>query len=223
MKKCWVILSGSVVAIMTMTAPLLAQFATLKRPGLSDSQLTICLGEFALCAASICKPDGKKIAVNGTDQLFDEAQCTCPILEGPSFADVNGGNMKGSCIPPSVKKVWSTYSPRAEIPQEINGWKKHGFKAEAPAFVCPANKDSHFKFTNCFSFECTRAGKIHNVPVATCYCPIQEFDGKAIDPGTPFGTQAGQCNLSVCSKYPVSGVFPLEELIPGACIDLDHH
>ncbi len=183
-------------------------------------RLTVCFGDFALCAASTCTPDGKKIAVNGTDTLFDEAQCTCPILNGPNIADVNGGNMQGSCAPPPTSGgIWSTYSFQSHIPQAINDWKKHGDKAASPGYVCPANLTNNYQFTNCFSFACQRAGKIHGVPVATCYCPIQEFDGGPVDPGTPFTTQAGQCNESICSQYPVGGVFNFDDLAPGECLE----
>jgi hypothetical protein len=45
-------------------------------------EFRICLGDYALRAASTCMPDGKTIAVNNTSTLFNEAQCTCPISPG---------------------------------------------------------------------------------------------------------------------------------------------
>ena len=65
---------------------------------------TICQGRFALCAASTCKATGKDITVNvtgGGTATFPEYDCTCPILDGPSIADLTGGNIQGSCTPPS--------------------------------------------------------------------------------------------------------------------------
>jgi hypothetical protein len=47
-------------------------------------EFRICLGDYALCTASICTPDGEKIAVNRATMLFDEAQCTCPIFSARS-------------------------------------------------------------------------------------------------------------------------------------------
>jgi len=183
-------------------------------------EFRICLGDFALCAASTCTPDGKKIAVNGTTTLFDEAQCTCPIFPGPSIADVVGGNMKGSCQPPPNEGIWSLYSPKAHIPQAINDWKKNGEKADAPGFDCPATVANNFQFVNCFSFACVRAGEINGVPVATCFCPIQEgLDAQPTPAGTPFLTQAGQCQQSICSQFPVGGPFQIDDISPGQCIE----
>jgi hypothetical protein len=184
-------------------------------------EFRICLRDFALCAASTCTPDGKKIAVNNTTTLFDEAQCICPIFSGPSIADVKGGNMNGNCQPPPNDGVWSLYSPKGQIPQAINDWKKQGDKASAPGFDCPATVANNFQFVNCFSFACVRAGKINGVPVATCFCPIQEgLDAQLIPLGTPFLTQAGQCQQSICSQHPVGGPFQIDDISPGQCIPL---
>jgi hypothetical protein len=210
---------NSVSLIAAIGATLFAVAFTAQRASATEN-LTVCVGDFALCAASTCTPDGKKIAVNGTSMFFEEAQCTCPIFDGPNIADVNGGNMKGSCAPPSANGVWSTYFPQGRIPQAINDWRRQGDKAAAPGFICPATEMNNFLFTNCFSFACTRAGRINGVPVATCYCPIQEFDGGPVTPGTPFFTQAGQCNESICSQYPVGGVFAFDDLTPGQCLEL---
>jgi hypothetical protein len=49
---------------------------------------------FALCAASTCTPTGKQITVRtatGGTAVFPEADCTCPILFGESFANRNAG------------------------------------------------------------------------------------------------------------------------------------
>src|SRR6476620_6597120 len=69
----------------------------------ADHDFEICKGRFALCAASTCQATGKYITVNvtgGGTAMFPEYDCTCPILDGPSIADLSGGNMKGSCTPP---------------------------------------------------------------------------------------------------------------------------
>jgi hypothetical protein len=63
----------------------------------------ICQGQYAWCAASTCKATRRFITVNvigGGKARFPEYDCTCPILPGPSIADLNGGNMDGSCTPP---------------------------------------------------------------------------------------------------------------------------
>jgi len=80
-------------------APLTARAAGPEK--VFDFQL--CNGYFALCAASTCTPTGKQIAVNtptGGTRNFPEADCTCPVILGPSLANLAGGNMQGSCDPP---------------------------------------------------------------------------------------------------------------------------
>lgn len=52
-------------------------------------------------------------------------------------------------------------------------------------------------------------GEIRGVRVATCHCPIGElFDGKAVEPSTAFGTQAGQGDTQICFDHPVGGLLP---------------
>jgi len=48
--------------------------------------LTICNGEFALCAASTCKPTGQTITGNN-GVAYPEVVCRCPILNGNNIAD----------------------------------------------------------------------------------------------------------------------------------------
>jgi hypothetical protein len=196
--------------------------------GMALAQVThdyrICAGDFALCAASTCTPqEGKTITPNQTTMAFPEAQCTCPIFSGLSIADVVGGNMQGSCQPPAMKHgIWSTYAPKGHIPQAINDWKKHGPAASSPGFVCPGTVGNTIsQVTNCFSFACVRAGKINGVRVATCSCPIGEDpDAQPVQPGTPFATQAGQCQDSICSQYPVGAAFKFDDILqPGQCIE----
>jgi hypothetical protein len=183
-------------------------------------EFRICLGDYALCAASTCTPDQKKIAVNNTTTLFDQAQCTCPIFSG-TIADVLGGNMTGTCEPPPNNGVRSLYEPKAQIPQAINNWKKHGKKAAAPGYDCSATVADNFQVVNCFSFACVRADKIRGVPVANCFCPIQEgFDAQPVPDGTAFLTQAGQCNTSICPQFPVGVRFQFDDITPGQCIGL---
>lgn len=182
----------------------------------------LCPGDFALCAASTCTPTGGKIEVNtatGTAS-FDEAMCTCPIFPGPGLADVTGGNMKGRCDPPTEVNgeptdngIWSWYLPTGNIPQAINNWSRGKKETAAPIQVCGSGN-----VVNCFSFACVRAGKIHGVEVATCYCPINEsLQGTSFGP--PFTTPAGQCNQDICSQYPVGAPFPPGT--PGQCISFD--
>jgi hypothetical protein len=171
----------------------------------------ICEGEFALCAASTCQPSGGKITVNvigGGTATFPEYNCTCPIFDGPAIADLNGGNMHGSCTPPH-DQIWSFYQPRSNIPQAITNWSRLPSKSHAPPLVCGADLNQGNQQVNCFSFACDRAGEINGVPVATCHCALGESPaGQAVEPNTAFGTQADQGNTQICFDHPVGGALP---------------
>src|SRR5262245_17298121 len=187
----------------------------------------ICVGDFALCAASTCTPlTGVQIAVNtagGGTANFPAAECTCPIFNGPALADLNGGNMAGTCDPPPNNGVWSLYSPMGHIPQEINDWSKGKKQSAAPIFVCPADPRRVNPFANCFSFACVRAGKVKgNIEVATCTCPLGEsLEGAQVPAQHAFTTPAGQCNPAICSDFPVGAPFPFDDLKPGQCFSFD--
>lgn len=172
----------------------------------------ICTGSYALCAASTCAPDGATITVNvaggGTAQ-FPEATCTCPIYSGTAIADVNGGNMHGSCAPPGPGQVWSLFWPMSHIPQAINDWKKTPAATAVELQLCSAAENVGATFANCFSFACTLDPKRTNgVKTATCRCPLGEgLDGQPVAADTPVLTPAGQCNSDICTQHPVGAPF----------------
>jgi hypothetical protein len=120
-------------AALVLIAVLLMCAVTERGACAAEHEFQICHGYFALCAASTCKPTRKKIEVNVSGDgtaLFPEADCTCPIFSGDAIADLVGGNMKGSCEPPSPDQIWSTFAVRSQIPQEINGWVPSGPKPQ---------------------------------------------------------------------------------------------
>jgi hypothetical protein len=168
----------------------------------------ICHGYFALCAASTCTPTRKHITVRtatGGTATFPEADCTCPVLLGPSIANLAGGNMQGSCEPPRQDTIWSTYQPRPNIPQ-APGWSN----AAAPPLFCSKRLNLGNQLVNCFSFLCDSERYINNVPVVTCHCPIGEsLAGTVVPPHTSFLTQAGQGDEAFCADHPVSGPISL--------------
>ena len=75
------------------------------------AEITTCTGEYALCAASTCKPTGKTITAN-SGISYPEVVCKCPILDGKSIADTTMGNMQGSCAATDSNHVWSLFAPK---------------------------------------------------------------------------------------------------------------
>jgi hypothetical protein len=222
------VVSSLIGAILLAVPPVMSQGTV--------EGIRLCPGDFALCAASICTPTGGTIKVKceaGTDgcpngtRSFPEVKCICPIFPGPSIGDITGGNIAeplgpGHCFePPDMvngmpvrrhEGIWSLYSPKRHIPQEINKWSLLPRKTAAPINTCPDSTMTTMNtFTNCFSFACERAGKINGVEVANCFCPIKEsLTGEAVPRGTQFTTQAGQGSEDICTQLPVGGPFPAD-------------
>lgn len=182
--------------------------------------------EFALCAASTCTPTGKRIAVNtpgGGKRWFREAVCTCPVLNtkdtGPAIANVNGGNMQGSCARPNVATVWSLYSVVSPFPQATAGWQS----VKAYPHACSASLNQGREYANCFSFKCDniREQQVQGggtIKVSDCHCPLGEdvFSALPTSPATSFFTDAGgaasdgseassEAQQAACYQHPVGG------------------
>jgi hypothetical protein len=209
--KALLSLGAILLAVVPINRPVMAQ---------SGHEFAFCSGYFALCAASTCKPTGRRIKVNvtgGGTAYFPEADCTCPIFSGQGVTDLAGGNMHGSCTPPVAPDgsvgIWSYYAAHSHIAQEITGWVAAGPKALAPPMICSKSLKLGNTLANCFAFACDSQSYINGVPVATCHCPIGEsLDGTAVPPRTAFFTQAGQDDQAYCAKHPVSG--PISTPLP---------
>jgi hypothetical protein len=173
---------------------------------LPGGNLTVCFQDFALCAASTCKPIPGGTVTNDSGQTFPSASCLCPILHGPSLADVNAGNMNGKdCARPAPNEVWSLFWPHLRIPQQTaNGkWKT------LPAIPqnCPGTRNNS-QLVNCFSWSCERLGRVNGLEVAQCTCPIQGV------PGDTFAIQSGLCQQSACDEFPVAAPIEVPNLCP---------
>lgn len=187
----------------------------------SNTEITLCKNvQYALCAASTCQETGNKIAVNtpeGGTRNFPEAACTCPVLpagDTGAIANLNGGNMQGSCEPPA-DGVWSLFQNLTNFPQKVYGWNYHDAAVNS---ACAANVRPGDRFVNCWSFACDKIRTVTSedgtqVTLATCYCPIGEdvFSALPVKPGTTFVTRAGGAlptqaqQQRFCSKLPVGG------------------
>jgi hypothetical protein len=156
--------------------------------------LTVCQGEYALCAASTCTPTGNTITVNnGT--TYPEVVCKCPILNGRAIADLTAGNMKGTCEASSPNNVWSLFAPKLYYPQEASNFSKNPKDMKAVIQGCAASLNQGYNSSNCFSFDCKKGPN----GIAECKCPMGQ-----VPAATAFLTEAGQGNPSACYQHPVS-------------------
>jgi hypothetical protein len=156
--------------------------------------LTICNGEFAMCAASTCKPTGKTITGNN-GVAYPEVVCRCPILKGKNIADTAMGNMKGTCAPTDSDHVWSTFWPKMVYPQEASNFSHKPKDMKVVIQDCPASIQQGARASNCFSWNCKRGPD----GIAICHCPSGQ-----VPASTAFLTEAGQGDPKACYKHPVS-------------------
>mgnify|MGYP003652574968 FL=1 len=158
------------------------------------AEVTVCNGEFALCAASTCQPTGKTILANSGIE-YPEVVCRCPILYGESIADPTMGNMQGSCEPTDWKHVWSLFAPLSSYPQEASNFSKLPQNMDVVVQKCDADLNQGAMASNCFSFNCEKGLD----GIAVCKCPMGQEPA-----ATTFLTEAGQGNPEACFQHPVS-------------------
>ena len=185
------ILQLTAMALVGATMFFAATTADAKPKQSSHRQLTICQNtEFALCAASTCVATGGIVRDN-QGMKHKAVSCECPIITGDNIADLNGGNMKGSCTSSDPTIVYSTFEFSDSFPQLIDGtWQV----APSVMQVCPS-QDS---FSQCWNWQCTRGDTVNGVALADCTCPMEQTSNA-------FVTQAGQGDPSACAELPVGG------------------
>ena len=195
MKKILVAVAGVAVVAATIYA-----FSTMKNSGTTKAEskttsgLTVCDGQYALCAASTCKPTNKMITGNN-GVAYPEVECRCPILKGRAIADTAAGNMAGSCTPTDGQHVWSLFAPKLYYPQEASNFSNRPKDMKATVQKCDASLNLGAKSSNCFSWNC----KIGSDGIAVCSCPTGQ-----VPAATTFLTEAGQGDPAACAQYPVS-------------------
>lgn len=90
-------------SLLTIAAALVL-FSCNKAP--EKSVLRIHEGKFAFCGASAAVPTGKKIIVQGKE--FDEGCAICPVLDGPSIANLAMNGRGGTWGPFNVEENFQT-------------------------------------------------------------------------------------------------------------------
>jgi hypothetical protein len=171
---------------------LIVLLALMVSPAYAD--LTICKGEYALCAASTCQPTGRNIRAS-SGEIYPEVTCKCPVLFGDAIADTTMGNMQGSCKPTDSEHVWSLFAPLSMYPQEASNFSKLPRNMKVVVQKCDANLNQGARASNCFSWNCEKGPN----GIADCKCPMGQEPA-----ATTFLTEAGQGNPEACFQHPVS-------------------
>ena len=181
-----------------------------------ESELTLCKGKFALCAASTCKPTGRTMTTNDGN-TYPEMSCTCPVLDGYSIADLTMGVMQGTCaVDDPNTQVWSLFAPRIFYPQEASDFVQTPKSAtKATVQSCPGELAP--ESVNCFGMMCTYDTDLTNgTQTATCTCPSRQ-----ITKGTEFLIEAGQGDPQYCGRHPVSAPDPFAQGYPDVWLTKD--
>ena len=164
-------------------------------------KVQVCQGEFALCAASSASLTGgtvKVVTSKGETLVYPEAMAVCPVLHGPSIANLD--LMNGSCDD-KPGMVWSLFQPRKEFPQAPD-WNRTD-PAVFREFTTTAGTGG---MSNMWSYNCVKQPRKKGQPeLANCYGPINEnpANGEPVPVGTLVMTQA-----AVGATYPVGGNVP---------------
>lgn len=174
------------IVLLALSSPAFAQ----------SPSLGICHGEFALCAAASTEPTNRNIVVKGV--TFREGHSVCPVLRGPSIADL--GLMNGSCATPKGK-VWSLFSARSKYPQAPD-WKVK--TAVHRAFTTTAAPGGGM--SNMWSFPCVvRPTRVNGHKLADCYGPMNE---------SPWTTTAIGAGVKIVTDAPAGAPNPVGGNIP---------
>jgi hypothetical protein len=186
------------------------------------SVLRIHEGKFAFCGASAALPTGKKIIVQGKE--FDEGCAICPVLDGPSIANLamhgNGGtwgpfNVEDNFQTPdgSDTTVWSFfwyYDTTTLIPQfnpDTKEWEM--MHPVNRAFVIdmndPATSESNMFAMPGVIFDTTESG----IVLAKVYGPLNE---DAVPLRFAIPVKNGQTSVTAAKEgfpYPVGTPIPV--------------
>lgn len=130
--------------------------------------LTICYGPYALCDKATCQP------IKGTQSV----ECTCPVLNGPSFASLP--QLGGSCTAPQGK-VYSLFSLQGFQPDKV--------------LSCSTGS-----FAQCWNATCVLQQGGQN---AVCTCPL--CPGPFTTPGGDCNVANCTGQILVGAAFPVSG------------------
>ena len=182
--------------LLSLTTTLFAQERALK----------IMVGRFAFCGASGATLTGKIITVQG--KKFLEGCSICPVMEGPSIANVF--LVPNPYITPDStnKTVWSFFWYYDSVPQAPS-WQT----LPTVNRLFEVKKEKGAGMSNMFCMPCqVLPNKINGVTLAKCYGPINEAAfplrrAIRVHEGDSSVTQA-----PIGATYPVGTIIPISKI-----------
>jgi len=166
-----------------------------------DRALKIYKGKFAFCGASGAEPTGNIITVQG--RKFKEGRSVCPVMDGPSVANLK--LVPNPSVSPDGTKdtVWSFFWYYDEVPQAPT-WET--LPTVNRSFVIGDTPNT--QMSNMFCMPCRIFKTVNGVELAECVGPLNEL---AFPLRKAIRAHEGQTSITQApegSSYPVGTVIP---------------
>lgn len=163
--------------------------------------LKIYKGKFAFCGASGAEPTGNIITVQG--RKFKEGRSVCPVMDGPSVANLK--LVPNPSVSPDGTKdtVWSFFWYYDEVPQAPT-WET--LPTVNRSFVIGDTPST--QMSNMFCMPCRIFKTVNGVELAECVGPLNEL---AFPLRKAIRAHEGQTSITQApegSPYPVGTVIP---------------
>ena len=166
-----------------------------------DRAVKIYKGKFAFCGASGAEPTGNIITVQG--RKFKEGRSVCPVMDGPSIANLK--LVPNPSVSPDGTKdtVWSFFWYYDEVPQAPT-WET--LPTVNRSFVIGDTPST--QMSNMFCMPCRIFKTVNGVELAECVGPLNEM---AVPLRRAIRVHPGQTSITQApegSSYPVGTVIP---------------
>ena len=166
-----------------------------------DRAVKIYKGKFAFCGASGAEPTGNIITVQG--RKFKEGRSVCPVMDGPSIANLK--LVPNPSVSPDGTKdtVWSFFWYYDAVPQAPT-WET--LPTVNRSFVIGDTPST--QMSNMFCMPCRIFKTVNGVELAECVGPLNEM---ALPLRRALMVHEGQTSITQApegSPYPVGTVIP---------------
>jgi len=171
-----------------------------------EKALQIYKGKFAFCGASGAQRTTDTITVQG--KKFIKGISVCPVMEGPSIANLMLVSNPSITPDGTDKTVWSFFWYYDSVPQAPT-WKS--LPTVNRSFI--VTREPGGGMSNMFCMPCkVLPNKVNGVTLAECYGPINEAAvplrrAMRVYPGEKSITQA-----PLGASYPVGTIIPLSSI-----------
>lgn len=166
-----------------------------------DRALKIYKGKFAFCGASGAEPTGNIITVQG--RKFKEGRSVCPVMDGPSVANLKLVPNPSVSLDGTKDTVWSFFWYYDEVPQAPT-WET--LPTVNRSFVIGDTPNT--QMSNMFCMPCRIFKTVNGVELAECVGPLNEL---AFPLRKAIRAHEGQTSITQApegSSYPVGTVIP---------------